>query len=329
VKVIALVPVRNEAWVLEHTLRSLSAFCDAVIVSDQGSTDGSRDICRRFPKVALLETPGGDSVDRLPQRARWRLLDAARGYDGHNLLWCADADELTPPDLARAFVERHAAQLTPGRVVECRFYNLWNGTARFRQDLSPYGPIWKAMAFVDDRVADYERDPARRPLHEPRIAIGDDPAAIKARDLPLLHLQFAIWHRNQTKQAWYRCIDLMSGRMTAADVNAFYQVTLPTWYVHTEEVPGAWLRELTLPDAAAADREPSWHEAEILAWFDERGVEFFEALEIWHIGTLRQEFRRRTGRNPRPDRSYLAPWPVRTRQFSRRVFNAVKRRVAP
>ena len=70
-KIIALLPVRNEAWVLEHSLSCLSAFCDVVIVSDQGSTDGSQDICRRFPKAVLLDGSKGDDVDRLPIRARW------------------------------------------------------------------------------------------------------------------------------------------------------------------------------------------------------------------------------------------------------------------
>src|SRR5437773_8466501 len=50
-KTIALVPVRNDAWILEHSLACWSAFCDAIIVSDQDSTDGSRDIYKRFPKV--------------------------------------------------------------------------------------------------------------------------------------------------------------------------------------------------------------------------------------------------------------------------------------
>src|SRR6185436_4280334 len=66
VKTIAMVPVRNEAWVLEHALSCLSGFCDVVIVSDQGSTDGSQDVCRRFPKVVLLEAPARSDVDRLP-----------------------------------------------------------------------------------------------------------------------------------------------------------------------------------------------------------------------------------------------------------------------
>jgi hypothetical protein len=130
------------------------------------------------------------------------------------------------------------------------------------------------------------------------------------------------------KQAWYRCIDFMDKRMTAAEVNAFYSVTLRELYVHREHVPQAWLEDVTLPNADV-DRQPAWHEAEIRGWFDERGIEFFEALEIWHLPSLRREFRRRTGRNPQPDRSYLPPRLVRAQKLGRRVFNAVKRRMLP
>jgi hypothetical protein len=130
------------------------------------------------------------------------------------------------------------------------------------------------------------------------------------------------------KQAWYRCIDFMDKRMTAAEVNAFYSVTLREPYVHTEPVPQSWLADVTMP-SSTIDRQPSWHEAEIRGWFDERGIEFFEPLEIWHLPVLRREFRQRTGRSPRPDRSYLPPRLVRAKKLGRRVFHAVKRRVLP
>jgi Glycosyl transferase family 2 len=325
-KIIALVPVRNEAWVLEHSLACWSGFCDVVIVNDQMSTDATRDICRRFPKVVLLESKPADTLARLPQQARWRRLDAARNYDGNNLLWCTDADELVPPSLARAFFE-HDAQFAPGRAIECRVYNLWDGLTRYRQDLSHYGPRWKVVAFVDDRVVDFPRG-AVPPLHEPRTPVDADPAALKAEDVPVLHLQWTMWNRNQMKQAWYRCIDFMDKRMTAAEVNAFYSVTLREPYVHTEPVPQSWLADVTLPNGNA-DREPAWQEAEIRGWFDERGIEFFEPLEIWHLPPLRREFRRRTGRSPRPDRSYKPPRLVRAQKLGRRVFHAVKRRILP
>ena len=60
-RVIALLPVKNEAWVLEHTLACLSSFCDVVLVNDQRSEDGSRKIGKRFPKVVWIDSPESQS----------------------------------------------------------------------------------------------------------------------------------------------------------------------------------------------------------------------------------------------------------------------------
>ena len=327
-KIIALLPVKNEAWVIEHTLASLSGFCDVILVSDQRSTDASREICRRFPKVVLLESAVSNREGQLPKQARWRLLDAARDYEGSNVLWCTDADELPSPHAARAFLQHSRDRLRPGTAVEFRFRNLWASLERYRQDLSAYGPYWKQVVVVDDRKVDFPRAADLPPLHEPRIPTSPDVSVLRSDDVPVLHLQWAFWNRNQMKQAWYRCIEWLDHRASAADINDFYAITLPEWYVRTETVPADWLEGLTLPNASV-DAEPSWHEPEILALFDQHGVEFFEPLEIWHVSRLRTEFRRRVGRNPKPDRSYRAPWPMRARQFGRRVFHAAGRRLMP
>ncbi len=327
-KVIALLPVRNEAWILEHTLSALSGFCDVIIVSDQGSSDGSQDICRRFSKVVLLESPDGDDVNRLPRHARWRLLDAARQYDGTNLLWCTDADELVSPALAVAFLEARRAELTLPLAIAARYIHLWKSFRRYRDDWSYYGPSFKTVAWMDDRHVDYRRDPDVRPLHEPRTPMDDDPRALRADALPVLHLQFAPWRRTQMKQAWYRCVEWLDGRRTARDINDQYAITTEPIFVRTAPLPPAWIEGVTLPPPSVDD-DAGWHDTELLRLFDLHGIEFFEPLEIWQVPRLRKEFIRRTGRRPRPDRSYRAAWPTRARSFGRRAWNAVRRRVRP
>ena len=102
-KVIALLPVRNEAWVLPHSLACLSGVLRRRSSSTTSSpTDESREICRAFPKGRAARV----ARERLIcEQARWQLLDAARDYDGCNLLWCTDADELVSPR-ARLAVRR-------------------------------------------------------------------------------------------------------------------------------------------------------------------------------------------------------------------------------
>src|SRR4051812_44081863 len=177
-KIIGLMPVRNEAWVLPHSLACLSAFCDVILVNDQDSEDESRDICRRFPKVVLLE-----STERLIcEQARRQLLDAARDYDGHNLLWANDADELVPPHRLQSFVAPARARLPPGPAIPGLFRTLWNPASTYRADLTLYRPYWGRMAFVDDRRADYHRSGQAR-LHDPRIPTDERTPAIEAADL--------------------------------------------------------------------------------------------------------------------------------------------------
>jgi len=320
-KVIALLPVRNEEWVIAHSLASLSAFCDVVLVSDRGSEDGTRGICRRFPKVVILDAPMHSRI----REQRWQLLDAARNYDGGNLLWATDADELVSPAAAAAFVAGARERLLPGTAIETRYYQLWNSVRRYRDDFSYYAPQWKAVAFVDDRRTDFDRADARA-LHEPRVPAPPDAPTWREASLHVLHLQWMIPARNQMKQAWYRCREWLDEGRSAAAINQRYSVTFASKRVRTSAVPAEWVSDLTLPDSAADD-VPSWHERDIRAWFDQFGIERFEPLEIWSIPALRGEFRRRVGRSPRPDRSYLAPWPTRARHMARRLAAGARRRM--
>jgi len=322
-KVIALLPVKNEAWVLEHTLACLSGFCDVILINDQQSTDASRAIAQGFPKVVWIDS----SESKICEQARWQLWDIARQYDGNNLLWCTDADELVSPPRMRQFLGEQHARLAGGAVIEAHYCHFWNSPSRYRTGLGAYAPYWKAVAVVDDRRLDYDRSRAL-PLHEERVPMAANAVRARTEHAHVLHLQWLLPNRSQMRQAWYRCRELMQGERSASEINEFYSVTLPRWRVPTAPIPIEWLEGLTLP-GTGVDLQPSWQQADILGWFDARGAEFFEPLEIWHLPLLRREFRRRTGRNPRSDRSHIAPLPTRAARFGRRVLAAVTRRVVP
>ncbi len=316
-----MMPVRNEAWVLPHSLACLSGFADVILVSDRGSEDGSREIYRRFPRVVALDA----AFDHRIRQQRWQLLDAARDYAGQNLLWSCDADELVSPGLMTRFLDGARERLQSGAVVEARLYTLWHGATRYRSGQTSYAPHWKRLGFVDDRRADYDRS-SPTALHEPRIPAPPAEPGLRAEDPRVLHLQYAVPARNQMKQAWYRCREWLDGGKTAAAINEFYAITLPERRARTAPVPPEWVADVTVPDLAA-DREPTWHEADIRRWFDRHGAERFEPLEIWHVEALAREFRRRVGRRPRPERSYRRPWPARLGAGARRALGAARRRL--
>ena len=95
-KIVVLTPVRNEAWILRRFLAVSSAFADQIIVADQHSTDESRDICRGFPKVWLIE----NAATEYNEWARQKLLieEARRRVPSPRILLALDADEILAAD---------------------------------------------------------------------------------------------------------------------------------------------------------------------------------------------------------------------------------------
>jgi hypothetical protein len=318
-KTIALMPVRNEAAILPFSLDCLSSCCDVIMVYDQASTDSTRDICRQFTKAVLIES----NIAAVSEVGRWKLLDAARDFEGDNLLWCTDADELISPVLFHEFLTRDRERLLPGTVVEGMFHHLWERPDRYRDDQSPYAPYWKEFGLVDDRTTDFDRSPTL-PLHQPRVPLGAGQTRLRSDSLHVLHLQWLMANENQVKQAWYRCQEWLDGK-TAIEINRRYAITLPATRTRTSAVPSKWMEGLSFPELVTGGI--TWQEEEILEALEERGAEFFEPLEIWHIPKLGQLFRSQVGRRPRPDRSYRPPLSQRARHFARRVVAGTRRRL--
>lgn len=306
-KTIALLPIRNEAWILASSLGNISRWADIIIVADQMSTDGSREICARSPKVTLIDNKNQGHSNKV----RWDLLAEARKHEGNNLIVCIDTDEILAD--GPLFDEAYLAKQRPGQCFEMPWIQLWKTPSEYRTD-SGWDSLTKLCAFIDDRKMDYDR----------RVVINDHTARIPASSLPvirletpLLHLEYVPFRKSQMKQAWYRCSELIVGARSARRINATYAVTKDGPGVTTEKVPANWMRGIAIP-ADLAKTPPAWHKDQILSWFDERGIEFFEPLDIWHVEELRAEFTKRTGREPRP--SLFLAWIIALNKLKNRIF---------
>lgn len=297
-KIITLIPVKNEAWIIESTLENLSLFSDHIIIADQMSTDDSREIYKKFPKVRVidnLETGHSNKV-------RWALLDAAREIPGNNLILSIDADEMIPSYFFDRDGEFDLIKKTirPGDSLSFTWIQLWKSIRYYRDD-----GVWKnsqkQIGFLDDRISDYDRTPV---INDHTARIPNMPGKKIEVSAPLLHFQFVPWERTQMKQAWYRCseyvphINTDSRIRIAKKINYKYSATLDT-NKNLLPTPQIWLSGITVP-SSIGELAPAWHQAEILKWFQMYGVELFEPLQIWHIAALRDIFIEKVGRKPIP-----------------------------
>jgi glycosyltransferase involved in cell wall biosynthesis len=290
-KVISLMPIKNEAWMLPYVLENLSQFSDEIVVADQMSTDGSREILKAHPKVTLIDNRRQGHSNQV----RWDLLDAAREFEGKNLLLSVDADEMLPPRLFIDFLGRmDSLGVKGGTALEFLWVQLWKSPRRYRNDGSVWSGIWKQVAFLDDGEMDFDREKVVLNDHTSRVPAVRGNRVFRVEGVPLLHFQWVYWERTQLKQAWYRCSELVKGR-SALRVNHKYGITLDEPGAKLDEVPPEWLEGVRFPEKAPPT---AWQLEEILAWFDEYKPEFFEPLEIWHIPELKTEFVKRVGREP-------------------------------
>ena len=118
---VVMTPVRNEAWVLRAFLEAVSLWADYIIIADQMSTDGSREIAMEYPKVKLIE----NNHKEMHQAATRRLLfEEARKIKGDKILFALDADEFLSGDFVNVDDWEKILCSRPGDMFWWKWMNL-------------------------------------------------------------------------------------------------------------------------------------------------------------------------------------------------------------
>jgi glycosyltransferase involved in cell wall biosynthesis len=81
--------------VLNTFLKATSLWADYIIIADQGSTDGSREIALSYPKVILVDN---NNKEMQQSHARKLLFDEVCKIKGPKIIFALDADEFLSGD---------------------------------------------------------------------------------------------------------------------------------------------------------------------------------------------------------------------------------------
>jgi hypothetical protein len=272
--VICLTPVRNEASVLEHFLNSASTWADRIVVADQGSSDGSREIAGRFPKVTLVDNPSG----RYDEVARQRLLiEEARRTPGRRLIVALDADEgLTWGSWATSEWDE-LRRAHEGTTAFFDWVNLLPGLADcwIPRERVPF-------AFVDDG-----RPHHGAAIHNARVPVSERPPPLVLDAVKVLHFQYVDWARMKSKQRWYQCWEALH-HPKKRPIQLYRQYhrmdAFPPAEIHP--VNPDWVRGHAdqAENHRPADSPQVFHwDKDVLGWLLERGPKRFRRLDIWDV----------------------------------------------
>ena len=296
-KIVGLMPVRNEDWCLGLTARAALKVVDHLIIFDHASTDRTPEIAREIIAEAsyhqVVYNREEDPTWREMAHRQW-MLDAARRLGATHIVMI-DADELLTgniqPDLIRSLIGR----LTYGEVLQLPWLALPRSIDKYIA-----GGVWGngqfvSMAFKDSVDAHWTARAGYDFHHRNPMGL---PAGAWVKPLApsqggLMHLQFLSERRLRAKQALYKMTEtvknpnnLLGRKATVAEMDATYSRAVyeiqPTKVVCLNCPAPWWAPYREILSGLHIDAEP-WQEAECKRLMAEHGAEKFKELDLFGV----------------------------------------------
>jgi glycosyltransferase involved in cell wall biosynthesis len=281
--VFCLTPVKNEAWILERFLKCASLWADHIIIADQGSKDGSREIAQKFPKVKLLDNTSKGLSEPVRQQM---LLAEARRIPGPKVLFSLDADEFLTANFFTSPEWDSILSAPPGSAIGIQ----WPEIEVNFSDLSYfYYPLILPFGFVDDGT---EHKPEL--IHGRRVPKSTAGGMLSLTEIKLMHYCLVDIDRFNSRIRWYQCFEHLSFQKRPIDLYRYYSKIRFIPPQMTAKVPREWIEgyEERGIDMSSVDRDASYRwDREVLEYFKEHGTKKFKRLAIWDVdwSALRDE----------------------------------------
>ena len=265
-KIICVTPVKNEAWILRSFLTVVSTWADYIVISDNGSTDGSKEIARSFPKVKLIENDELKEFDEYLLRKP--LIDAAREIEGEKVIVSLDADEAITKPSGEEW--ENILSSPPGTLVQLMSMNVLPGFSNY------FKGNYTDVIYIDDG-SPFEKIGL---VHVSRMSVR--PKNVIQSSVGCLHFAYLDWPRMVSKHRWYQCYEKITFPKNPLDIYRRYH-WMYSPKLEKQNIPMAWLDDYT--DRGGHVEFPSQVEypwdLKIREYFTKYGTRYFQYVDIW------------------------------------------------
>jgi hypothetical protein len=273
-KIIVLTPVKNEAWILERFLQVTSIYADVIIIVDQNSDDGCKEIYPRYPKVHLLQY----HTDEFDEAGRQILLiDEARRLfpNDKRILLALDADEMFAADALTHPAWNTMLTAKEGTVLYFDKLDLYKTPFQYID----YENIWP-IGFVDDGS---EHIPKK--IHSIRIPVPDHADKLALYGLNILHYAKIDFKLRRSKARMYTVIQNVNQIDHILSRRYGYRQS-EDWYVggKIKDTPISWYEgyeKQEIDMTSIVFYTHYWQDRKVLEYFQQYGTKRFWKEEIW------------------------------------------------
>lgn len=272
--IICLTPVKNEAWILDRFLSAASLWADYIIIADQMSTDGSREIAKQYSKVILID----NNTEEFNEPERQKLLiNEARKIKGPRLLITLDADEMFTPNILNSDEWQEVLNSKPGTVFKFQWANITPDLKQFW-----YGQYFP-WGYMDDG---YEHNDTNK-IHSGRVPIPENHPIKVIESIKVMHFQYTDWDRMLSKHRWYQCLEVINyPNKSVVDIYRQYHhmdvINKNDCFV----IPTKWIndyKEIGINILHVNKDEKIWYDEQTLNLFKYFGTKKFSKIDIWDI----------------------------------------------
>lgn len=301
-KLVGMILVRNEDWILGLSLRTALLWCDAVVVLLHSCTDNSRDIVMQ----ARAENPGieflvieTDEPDWPEMGHRQLMLEGARTLRATHMA-IIDADEILTSNIIGTFTregrEAHinpsmircaAASLERGMIMQLPGYNLRNGVSSYHSN-GVWGKRWFSVGFKDDPALGWAGDTFHRREPQGRTLRPFQPFPQGSGGV--MHLWGASERRLIAKHCWYKITEAIMAQRPIDVIDREYSMSIhgrgsgdnPSTWTYADVPESWWSGYAHLMQFLHLDTVP-WQEAECRRLVEQHGRGITKGLDLFGV----------------------------------------------
>lgn len=233
--IVVVTPVRNEAWVMDAFLTCASSWADYILLADQHSDDGTREIAAKYEKVKLID----NNMSEMNQAAARELLfKEVDKIEGDKIVFALDADEFLSEGFEKTEDWRRIMESKPNEIFCFKWLNLYGD---YKHSVPNTGYMEWACHFAPGMsLAQEYHNCETRAVHEMRFPCLPTSRAsyILLDEIKFVHLARLNLVRQKNKEAFYQVSSVakLQKRMSAIGLYRFYNPSQPETEILKEDV---------------------------------------------------------------------------------------------